>query len=238
MFRACDLARTLPAAGFQGVILANEAIDAMPVHRFGYYQGIKELRIKHENNALDWIISAPTEGLIQSIAKLEANFAEGYTSEINLLLYPWIKSIADFLEQGVVLITDYGMARREYYHPERRMGTFVCHYHHLVHDNIFWWPGIQDITTQADFTAVAMAAEENGLDVAGYIHQAGFLLSLGITEEVARESDFKKNLTLKEQLKRLTLPQDMGEAFKAIALTKNYDNPLLGFRWMNQVDRL
>lgn len=228
----------LPESAFCGVILANEVIDAMPVHRFGLYQGIQELRIKYENNRLDWGVSAPSQDLTQAIAELETDFDEGFTSEINLLLHPWIKSIAHFLERGVVLITDYGMTRREYYHPERRMGTFVCHYHHLVHDNIFWWPGIQDITTQVDFTAVASAAVENGLDVAGYIHQAGFLLSLGITEEIAKENDFKKNLILTDQLKRLTLPQEMGEAFKAIALTKNYDNPLLGFNWMNQIEKL
>ncbi len=93
------------------------------VHRFGYYQGIKELLIKHENNALNWVISAPTQGLTQSIAALEADFAEGYTSEINLLLYPWIK-VLYFLEQGVMLMTDLVWLMREEYHRERRMRTF------------------------------------------------------------------------------------------------------------------
>lgn len=228
----------LPKTPFRGVVLANEVLDAMPVYRFGFYQGLKEFLVKHDENGLSWALSKPSTHLIQPVLELEVDFAEGYTSEINLYLAPWIKNIAELLTEGVILITDYGMAQREYYHKERACGTFVCHYHHLVHDNPFWWPGIQDITSQVDFTAVAIAATNHDLDVAGYIHQAGFLLSLGITEEMNNEHAFKNHHILAEQIKRLTLPQEMGEAFKAIALTKNYDHPLLGFAWMNQIERL
>ncbi len=225
---------------FRGVVLANEVLDAMPVHRFGYWQGLKEYYVVEKNQQLAWQLgSLSNKALKNQLEELEIIFKDGYSSEINLLLPGWMNALAGSLEQGVILLFDYGMTQREYYHPDRGCGTLMCHYRHRAHSNPFWWPGLQDITAQVDFTAVAGAAIANELDVHGYTHQAAFLLNCGITDFMTGQEEPRIRLELSRQIQRLTLPGEMGEAFKVIALTKNYAaESLLGFNVMNQLERL
>ncbi|MBS0350590.1 MAG: SAM-dependent methyltransferase [Proteobacteria bacterium] len=223
---------------FTGIVLANEVLDAMPVHRFGVYQGLKEYTVDYRQNNLIWRLAPLSNArLAQSIERL-GNWDEGYTSEINMLLPGWINSVAHSLEQGVILLSDYGMTGREYYHPDRGCGTLMCHYLHRAHDNPFWWPGLQDITAHVDFTAVAESAVDNRLEVSGYTHQAGFLLNCGITDFITGAEDPRTRLDLNRQIQRLTLPAEMGEAFKFMALTKNFSEKLLGFNHFDQLARL
>lgn len=224
---------------FQGIVLANEVLDALPVHRFGYWQELQEYYVVHNAGGLAWQLGPlSSTTLQQQLAQLEIKFSNGYSSEINLLLPAWIASLGQMLTQGVVLLIDYGMTQREYYHPERGCGTMLCHYRHRAHANPFWWPGLQDITAQVNFTTVAMAAVAGGLTVHGYTHQAAFLLNCGITDSLSEDTDLQLRLKLSRQIKRLTMPGEMGEAFKVMALTKNYSENLLGFNIMNQIERL
>ncbi len=228
----------LPAKPLRGVILANEVLDAMPVNRFGYLQNFVEYYVDVKDDQLVWRLGPlSSQQLVEHLERLKIKFTDGYSSEINLWLEGWMASVSQCLVQGVVLLTDYGLTRREYYHPDRGCGTIMCHYRHRAHSNPFWWPGIQDMTAQVDFTAVALAAEAAQLNVHGYTHQAGFLLNCGILELIAVD-DPQQRKELTRQAQRLITPGDMGEPFKAMALTKEYDAPLMGFTIMNQLERL
>ena len=130
----------------------------------------------------------------------------------------------------MVFIIDYGYSRAEYYLPERSGGTLMCHYRHRVHSDALVLVGLQDITSHVDFTTVAEAAVAAGLDVAGYTTQGYFLLASGITELAATVSSTElEQLKIAQQIKRLTLPGEMGEIFKVIALGKAFDVSLDGF---------
>lgn len=227
-----------PTQPIKGIFLGNEVIDAMPVHRFGYLQQLLEYYVVVDRQNLVWRLGPLSSSqLRRQIEQLDIEFADGYTSEINLLLNPWVFSAGESLSQGVILLTDYGLTRSEYYHPDRGCGTIVCHYRHRAHSDPFWWPGLQDITTQVDFTAIAHAAVAAEFNVAGFTHQAGFLLNCGVTDFLA-VSDPEVRVNLVRQVQRLTMPAEMGEPFKAMALTKNYEGPLMGFRYMSQLERL
>jgi SAM-dependent MidA family methyltransferase len=135
------------------------------------------------------------------------------------------------LEKGVAFFVDYGFPQKEYYHPQRKDGTLMCHYRHHAHADPFFFPGLQDITSHVDFSAVARAAREGGLEVAGYTSQAQFLVNCGITEVMSRTpaEDGAKFLPLANQANRLMSPAEMGELFKVIALARGFSRPLLGF---------
>ena len=135
------------------------------------------------------------------------------------------------LEAGAILIVDYGFPAREYYHPQRSMGTLMCHYRHRAHQDPFYLPGLQDITAHVDFSALAHAAADAGLDVLGYATQADFLLNCGITDLLGAEdaSDVRRYAPLAAQAQKLLSPAEMGELFKVIALGKKMTNPLSGF---------
>ncbi len=228
----------LPQQPINGVIVANEVMDAMPVHQFEIKSGIQERYVGYKNNNFYWTDDKANEVLKNAIEALDIEFTEGYRSEINLLLKPWIKSLSDTLDKGLILLIDYGYVRSEYFHPERHMGTLMCHYRHHAHDNPFIYPGIQDITAHVDFTAVAQAGHDAQLELSGFTHQAGFLVNCGLMEFVDAKLDITEGYIIAQQIKRLTLPGEMGERFKVIALSKQYEMPLIGFCQLDQSHRL
>jgi SAM-dependent MidA family methyltransferase len=229
----------LPKEPIQGVIIANEVLDAMPVSLFTNKSSIKECGVTIENNELvGCVLEKNNAKLIAQLEKYEIHFSENYTSEINLYLSGWIKSVSTILSRGVVLILDYGFPRHEYYHVDRSMGTIMCHYRHYAHSNPLVFPGIQDITAHVDFTAVAESASDNGFSVVGFTNQAAFLMNCGLLSFVKESTDEKKRFLQNQQVLQLTLPSEMGELFKVMGLSKNYDNELLGFQSMNQLMRL
>ncbi len=228
----------LPPAGFKGVVLANEVVDAMPVHLLRFdVQGVREAYVCQGEHGFVWQdgpLSTPelqqrVDGLRQNLN--EEGFCPGYTTEINLAQQGWVNSLAGMLEQGVVLIIDYGFPAQEYYHAERTMGTLMCHYRHHAHGDPLVLVGLQDITSHVDFTALANTAVEASMDVLGYTSQAQFLLGCGIADRVAEADpeDTRPYLELTQQVKKLTLPSEMGELFKVIALGRGVDIPLMGF---------
>ncbi|MBB71056.1 MAG: SAM-dependent methyltransferase [Legionellales bacterium] len=225
----------LPEQPINGVVLANEVLDAMPVRLLQFQQdSVKEYMV---DDSLQWQLEDITD-LIPEITHVHEClskdcFARGYQTEINPLLTPWIKSISDCLNQGLVLLIDYGYPAREYYHPSRYQGTLMCHYQQRAHTDPLLYPGLQDITAHVDFTAVANAAFDNGFHVAGFTPQASFLTNCGILECMANSvapADTAAHYTMTQAVKYLLLPSEMGEIFKAMALTKAIELDLIGFR--------
>jgi SAM-dependent MidA family methyltransferase len=220
----------LPSQKMTGIILANEVMDALPSHVFQIENAvIKERCVAIENNKFIWKNTTPTTDEITKQVDALPLLENGYTSEINLMLTPWIHSMADALDEGVILLFDYGYGRQEYYHPDRDAGTLMCYYQHQRHANPLELVGLQDITAHVDFTRVAESALDAGLLLAGYTTQAAFLLACGITEFVVDDADAVAQYQQSQAIKLLTLPSEMGEAIKVMALSKNYKLPLMGF---------
>jgi SAM-dependent MidA family methyltransferase len=155
---------------------------------------------------------------------------DGYVSEINLRVAPWIAAVGECLERGAMLLFDYGLPRSHYYHPQRGFGTLRCHFKQRVHDDPYINLGVQDITAWVDFTRVAEAAAACGLEVSGFVTQAAFLLATGIEEFLAEPGDAVARARRAGEARQLLLPAEMGEAFKAMALTRGFDTALAGFR--------
>jgi len=233
-------------AGFKGVMLANEVLDAMPVHRFRQgAAGVEEQFVEAAGEGLRLVWGAAlSPGLTEAVTALEGAlgqpFAVGYESEINLRLAPWLAGLSEALERGAAILIDYGYPRREYYLPERYTGTLMAHYRHLAHGDPLRYPGLQDLTAHVDFSAVAAAGAAVGLELAGYTTQANFLLGCGLDELMAAAdpSDTAKYMDLVQGMKQLILPTAMGERFQVIAFQRGIDEPLLGFRLRDLWERL
>jgi len=224
---------------FSGVIFANEVIDALAVEVFKYEdQQFKQMRVGYEGGYVKKWQAFP-QHLNKEIGHKELNLAEGYVSEFIPHLNEWLNTITQCLKQGVVLFVDYGYERKGYYHPQRNQGTLVCHFQHQANFDYFSNIGIQDITAFVDFTAVAEAADVCGLSVDGYTTQAHFLMGLEIHNKLGdSEKDFTNYYQNTTEMKKLTLPNEMGEKFKVIALSRDYEGDLLGFAFSNQLHLL
>ena len=225
----------LPEPGWRGVVLANEVLDAMPVHRFRQgAAGCEELGVHWQDGhfAARWQAdcSATLQARVAELADRLGAFSEGYDSEINLRLDGWLQALAQVMGQGALILIDYGYSEREYYHPERSGGTLICHYRHRAHADPLQLVGLQDITANVDFSAVAAAALDAGLSLAGYTTQAHFLINNGLQALLTEASaDTHQQVQRLQQVKQLTLPTTMGERFKVIGLQKDLELPLQGF---------
>lgn len=234
---------SLEGVHFQGVLLANEVLDAMPVQRFRKSaHKIFEMKVSVGANGFEWLESDADGVLSASIQELESSLEsqlpDAYTSEINLLLHPWMQSIAACLDVGMLLLIDYGYPEREYYLPERTMGTLMCHFRHRAHGNPLILTGVQDITSYVDFSLVARTGHQAGLSLLGFTTQAHFLLSCGVEKLLPSFDDEQAYWEATRQLKILTLPGEMGERFKVMALGKNFDENLQGFSFADFSGRL
>ncbi len=227
---------------FNGIMLGNEVLDAMPVDVFTQQNDrVFEHHVIIEDGKLLEQLRPANQILHQQVMALNIpHHATPYTSEINPNLQGWFQSVADCLQQGVLLLIDYGYPHSEYYLPERNKGTLICHYQHLVNEAPLYYPGLQDITTSVDFTAVAENADKTGLSVAGFTSQAAFLSNTGLEQHFmqALDTNPEDQYKLAQQVRTLSLPSEMGERFKFIALTKDYDKPLQGFSELDQRYRL
>jgi SAM-dependent MidA family methyltransferase len=215
---------------FRGVMIANEVADAMPVHALAWRrEGVMERGVAELEGALAWA-ERPAAGELREAARL-LRVPVPYESEIGLMARAWMKLVAARIERGALLLVDYGFPEREYYHPQRTMGTLMCHYRHRAHGDVFFHPGLQDITAHVDFTALARAARGAGLEVLGYANQAGFLVDCGITEVLERTDaeDTVRYAPLAAEAHKLLSPAEMGELFKVLAVGRGVRRPLLGF---------
>lgn len=220
---------SLPAR-FSGAIVANEVVDAMPVHAVAWREtGLRERGVSLQDGTLQWKEREATGGLRNAAQEIQVPVP--YESEINLAGRAWMRTLAEHLDAGAIFIIDYGFPRAEYYHPQRSMGTLMCHHRHRSHGDVFLEPGAQDITAHVDFSALAQAAREAGLDVLGYATQAQFLVNCGITDVLA-EANVENALhyaPIAAQAQKLLSPAEMGELFKVLAVGRGVATPLLGF---------
>ncbi len=224
---------------FRGLILTNEVLDAMPVHLVIWRDAnLLERGVTWNGRTFEWsdriLIN---KELVEVASKLSSqinsegkNFGD-YISEISLSARGFMRSLAGILQQGAIVMIDYGFGCYEYYHPQRNRGTLMCHYRHHAHDNPFYFPGLQDITSHVDFSAIANTAAEAGLKFLGYTSQAQFLINCGITEIIAQTpaKNTSAYLPMASQLQRLVSPAEMGELFKVIAFGKDIQRSLVGF---------
>jgi SAM-dependent MidA family methyltransferase len=220
---------TLPET-FNGLILGNEVLDALPVHIIKTNSdGIDELGVSIGADGFEWKTQVLNSDLEKIASKL--SLTSNYTTEICPAATGLIASLTQLLQHGVILMLDYGFPQREYYHPQRAQGTLMCHYRHYAHDNPFLYVGLQDITAHVDFTAIAEAALDNGAELLGYANQAQFLINCGITDVLSQVSpdNMIEYLPLASQAQKLLSPAEMGELFKVVALGKGIAEGLLGF---------
>jgi SAM-dependent MidA family methyltransferase len=230
-----------PPDGFRGIVVANEVADAIPVERFHIDHGaVRQARVVSTASGFGWRY-APAPGFLEAaVRRIESDLGhelpDGYRSEISPALYSWVGDLAERLAHGMILLIDYGVSRREFYAPDRSGGWLRCHFRHHVHDDPLILPGIQDITGWVDFSAVAEAAAEAGLQVSGYAAQGLFLLHGGLELEFAdlAKLPLKRQAEMSGQAKLLTMPAEMGENFKFIALTRGAVAPLPAFKGIDR----
>jgi SAM-dependent MidA family methyltransferase len=239
-----------PREPWQGALLANEVLDALPVKRFVRRNGVwRELGVAMNfdaaaalglSGALMWRDAPASAAVLDAIAALQLpdDLPEGFESELCPMLAPWIDEVTASMQRGVALFIDYGLPRHEYYSPARDRGTLRCHFQQRAHDDPFAHPGFEDITAWVDFSRVAEAADAARLDVLGYGTQMGALLGLGIEAEIAAAPNESFRIRCATEARQLLMPTEMGETFKFIALGRRFTEPLAAFRHQDLRGRL
>jgi SAM-dependent MidA family methyltransferase len=227
--------QNLPS-NFVGLIFANEVLDALPVHVL-----VKNGDTWHERGVAfdgdftwqDMPLSAPD--LAQH---LPTNLTGGYLTEVCPAATGLINSLAECLQKGVILMIDYGFGAAEYYHPQRNAGTLMCHFQHYAHTNPLIHVGLQDITAHVNFTQIAnsvlrdMPVEPISMRLAGYVNQAQFLINCGILDLLSQTSpnDIATYAPQAAAAQKLLSPAEMGELFKVIGFSKDFEEDLIGFK--------
>ena len=216
---------------FSGVVVANELLDALPVNIVAWREdGLFERGVALEDGGFAWQ-ERPASGALLAVSQGLTFVRPPYVSEIALAARAWVAEWGRILRQGALLLIDYGFPQREVYHPQRAEGTLMCHYRHHAHGDPFWLPSLNDITAHVDFTAVAEAGHDAGLDVLGYTSQAQFLLNCGLAQllEQRQEDGAVAYAALASGAQKLISPAEMGELFKVLAMGRGIAEPLLGF---------
>lgn len=222
-----------PTTPFCGVVIANEVLDAMPVERFlqtsdGLLESV--IKLDEQHGLAEVFVPCTNQRLRSHVETVVPADLIPYQSEVNLFIDDWLSQCHTMLDIGAIFLLDYGFPRHEYYHPDRRQGTLMCHYQHRAHTNPLAHLGEQDITAHVDFTHVAEAALAAGFHVAGYTNQASFLLANDLLSLLSAITDERERVTTQQAVQQLVLPNEMGELFKVIALTKQLDLALNGFQ--------
>lgn len=217
--------------GFNGLVLGNEVLDAMPVHVALKQAQWLELGVGFDGERFQWREFAADSDAVERMQAIDEDnqLPLDYCTEVNLLFTPWCQGLAQACDQAVVVLIDYGFEQAQYYHSSRVSGTLQCFYQHRVHPDPFVYPGLQDITAFVDFDAFAEAALAAGFQVEGLATQAEFLISNGLLELADLKADEPmQQLAQAQQIKTLTLPGEMGEKFKVIGLQKDLQLKLNG----------
>jgi SAM-dependent MidA family methyltransferase len=227
-----------PPHDFEGVMIANEVLDVMPVKLFVKREGrTLERGVAMDRGALRWSERPASDELADAVAGIETELGplpDGYGSEVGLIARAWSTTLGQWLRRGIALLIDYGFPRHEYYHPQRAMGTVMCHYRHRVHADPLWLPGLNDITAHVDFSAIAEAARCGGLQVLGYTSQARFLINCGLLDLLAGQTSAARSA----QAMRLLSEAEMGELLKVLAVGRDVPGALRGFRDGDRSHRL
>ena len=232
LFQRCRWLDGPPETAWRGVLFANEVLDALPTPRLSMHEGeVYEEHVVLDSNGAFLRVDQPADALLRAAVRhverdLGAPLPEGYRSEILPQLPYWIQAVGGLLQEGAMLFCDYGYPRREYYLPERSDGTLVCHYRHRGHGDPFFLPGLQDITAFVDFTALAEAGVNAGFDFAGYCPQSAFLIGNGLAGElqlIDSIGDEAERYRRHQEVKKLTLPGEMGERFQLMGFQRGAD---------------
>jgi SAM-dependent MidA family methyltransferase len=224
-----------PEEEYQGIVVANEVLDALPAARFRWFPDrVEELGVQYrEHQLVSAARPAPTALAedCRALAREVGGWDLGYTSEYCPQLLDWTRAVTAGLTRGAALWIDYGLPRAQYYLPERHEGTLLCHFRHRAHDDPFFCPGLQDISAWVDFTRLAEASRACGFELAGFTTQAHFLAGCGIDQEMHRlAGDNQKAFArLASEARQLMLPGEMGERFKVMGWLRDLDLPLCGF---------
>ena len=221
---------TLPE-NFDGIVLGNEVLDAMPVNVVLKQQDWVELGVGYSDEQFHWQPLSTESAAVSQIKQIDAknDLPQQYCTEVNLNYVPWCQSLADSCGKAVVLLIDYGYLQSQYYADLRVSGTLSCFYQHRIHGDPFVYPGLQDITAFVDFDAFADASLLAGFEIKGLSSQASFLMQNGLLElGLDGDRNEMEQLAHSQQMKTLTLPGEMGEKFKVIGLTKNIDLNMTG----------
>ncbi len=228
LFARCEWINSLPVY-FVGAIIANVVLDVLPVHLVVFGNGkMVERGVSWRDDQFVWqdapVLSLDVQAMTDTVNRAVFNHTPpaGYVSEFAPQANALAASLVYALRDGVILLIDYGFRRAEFYHPDRHMGTLMCHYRHHAHTDVFLYPGLQDITAHVDFTSIAEAGMEAGGALIGYATQANFLLGAGITDLIAQHDPDQAAgyLALTNQAQRLLSPAEMGEFFKVIGFAK------------------
>ena len=236
-------ASDLPLRRIVGCVLSNELLDAMPVHQVTKENGrLLEVYVTPADDGFTVTTGEPSSPLLeQRLARLGIELADGQTAEVNLALEHWVASAAESLERGFVLTVDYGRTAEELYSPaDRFRGTLTTFHDHLQTDRPLERIGRQDMSAQVDFTTLAKAGTQVGLDILGYDSQAAFLHNLGL-EVLERRPGLappRQALASRVGMRELAKPGGLGD-FKVMAQGKNVGEPhLWGFRASGQATDL
>ena len=218
-----------PPDGFSGVMLANEVLDVMPVRLF-VKRGAEtfERGVTSRSSGFAFDERRAGDDLAAAVRAIEGELGalpDGYSSEVNLIAQGWMRSSAHWLARGALLVIDYGFPQREYYHPQRLMGTVMCHFRHHAHSDPLWLPGLNDLTAHVDFSAMAAAAHAARLEVLGYTSQAHFLLNCGALDQLQAHPTARNS----GALQRLVSEAEMGELVKVLMVGRGVQEPLIGF---------
>jgi SAM-dependent MidA family methyltransferase len=209
----------LPAR-MQGVVVGNEVLDAMPVQLLARQAGVwHERGVACEGEHFVWA-DRPTS----LRPPVEITGTHDYLTEIHPQAEAFIRTLAERLQRGAAFFIDYGFPEAEYYHPQRHMGTVMCHRGHQSDADPLREVGLKDITAHINFTGIALAAQEAGLAVLGYTSQGRFLLNCGLPQ-LMEQAD----LPARAQAHKLVMEHEMGELFKVIALGAGEPWDALGF---------
>lgn len=229
--------------GHEGVVFANEVLDALPCERFVIRAGeFWRIGVRHDSQGGFLWEARPARGdvvgddafceqaerLRASLTSAAIELSDGYVGEWQRDLAAWVRALAASLRRGAVLLADYGLPRTQLLHPQRLEGTLRCHYRHRAHADPFLWPGLTDLTAWVDFTTVAEAADTAGLAVSGFTSQAAFILGSGVGATPAEAAG----------LRRLLLPGEMGESVKFIWLSRELEVGLPAFALQDLRDSL
>ncbi len=201
-----------------GIVFGNEVLDALPVEILRLdHTGVLQAGISKDTQGMQWHWQPAPAALSETFQQRIGPQAPGYTSEICPLLPDWIQALGSLLHQGYWLFSDYGYPRNAYYHPQRHQGTLQCHYRHRAHEDVLFWPGLQDITAHVDFDALAEACQAAAMHVDFIGYQGEFLLQNGLTQvaqALLESPDMSADqINIINEIKQLTLPGEMGERF-------------------------
>lgn len=220
----------LPPAGGRRVIFANELLDALPVQLFEVAaDGVHERGVTLHDGRLHWHARPLADPVLAELVATHS-LPPGYRSERCRVAGDWLRSVAAGLESGALLLIDYGFPAHERYHRQRASGSLRCHYRHSLGDDPLWWPGVQDLTADVDFSALAAAAADAGLDLLGFADQASFLIDCGFADHLqALPQDAGAALDAATAARLLLLPDQLGERVKVMALGRGLQASPVGF---------